>query len=144
MSLKLRNKTELSKYLLDYAGRFEGALLLGLGYMVAELENHAKLSAGYQNRTSNLQSSIGGVVLKDGAPIKYEGFKGTPSGKNTGKEFVDQLIGNFPTGYVLIVVAGMNYASYVENYYNLNVLKKSELKMNRELPLLLDKLKKKI
>jgi hypothetical protein len=41
-------------------------------------------------------------------------------------------------------VAGMEYATYVENYHNLNVLKKSELKMYRELPVMMEKLKQKI
>jgi hypothetical protein len=41
-------------------------------------------------------------------------------------------------------VAGMEYATYVENYHNLNVLKISELKMYRELPVMMEKLKQKI
>ena len=38
----------------------------------------------------------------------------------------------------------MEYATYVENYHGLNVLKKSEFKMRSDLPKMLNKLKKKI
>lgn len=144
MALRLKNRKALSNYLLDYSKRIEQALVFQLGAMVAELENHAKDNAGYQDQTSNLKSSIGGVVLKDGRPIKYEGFSGEGEGVTTGLEFINSLINEFSKGYAIIIVTGMDYASYVENFHNLNVLKKTELKMYRELPKVLARLKRKI
>jgi hypothetical protein len=44
-------------------------------------------------------------------------------------------------GYVILLVAGMQYATYVEDHHNLNVLKQSELLMDRELPIIIEKLK---
>ena len=120
-------------------------MILELEYLVAELENHAKSNAGYKDQTSNLKGSIGGVVLKDGKKIAERGFDtGGADGNQTGMEFINSLIGDYNKGYVIIVVAGMEYATYVENYHGLNVLKKSELKMNRELPIVLRALKEKI
>ena len=145
MSIKLTNVKELSKYLNEMSFRIEEALIYQLEYLIAELENHAKLSADYTDQTSNLKSSIGGVVLKDGRPITYRGFSGSgKEGGKTGLEYINQLINDNKNGYVLLVVAGMEYATYVENYHELNVLKKSELKMQREIPKILTKLKSKI
>lgn len=144
MEIKARNKQEINKYILSYANRIEQALIFQLEVLVAQLENHAKLSAGYKDRTSNLKSSIGGVVLNDGKVITYKGFKGRQAGTTTGLEFINSLIGQFTKGYVIILVAGMNYASYVENFYGLNVLKKTELKMQTDLRKMLAAFKKKI
>lgn len=144
MTLQLKNKAEINKYILDYGVRIEKALIYQLEYLVADLENHAKLSAGYKDRTANLKSSIGGVVLKNGTPISYKGFDGRPVGVKTGNEFINTLIRQFTSGYVLILVAGMDYATFVENYHGLNVLKKSEMRMMSELPKMLNQLKAKL
>ncbi len=140
MAIKLKNPQAFNKGLLALLARYEKALVYELGVMVAQLENHAKLSGAYKDRTSNLRSSIGGVVLKNGKPMHYEGFAGAPKGTKTGRSFLDTLVGQFAgTNYAIVVVAGMEYASYVENN-GLNVLKKSELKMRRELPIVLQNL----
>ena len=141
MALKLRNKQVLQRYLLNYAKRIEAALIYRLEYLVAELENHAKDNAGYQDQTANLKSSIGGVVLKDGKPIAYRGFEGTQEGTGTGLEFINSLLSNYKSGYVVLIVAGMEYATYVEDMHNLNVLKKTELEMQRQLPRIMKELK---
>lgn len=142
--LKLKNKKVLSKYILRQSVLIEKALIFYLEAFVAELENHAKESAGYQDRTSNLKSSIGGAVLKDGKAVTYKGFEGETEGKTTGKEFIESLIGNYSKGYTILIVAGMEYASPLENYLNYNVLAKTKLKMERELPNVMRKLKKAI
>lgn len=144
MALKLRNKRELNKYFAKQAEVIEQALIFNLEALVANLENHAKLSAGYKDQTSNLKSSIGGVILKDGKPIKYQGFTGKGEGIKEGKAFINSLITDYSNGYVLILVAGMEYATYVENFHGLNVLKKTELKMQVDLRKTLNKLKKKL
>ena len=143
--MQLKDKRALNQYISDYGKRIEKALIYQLEYMVAELSNHAKLNAGYQDQSSNLKSSIGGVVLKNGIPVSYKGFEGAgDSGPDTGKAFLDTLISQAGSGYVLILVAGMEYATYVENYYGLNVLKKSELRMRTELPKELNRLMAKL
>jgi len=145
MSLQLRNKDVITNYLRLMFPRIEAALIYRLEAYVAELQNHAKLSAEYEDQTSNLKSSIGGVVLKNGKPISYAGFEGNGiDGPTTGTAFINSLLSNYPKGYVIILVAGMEYATYVENYHNLNVLKKTELKMQQDLPGILDNLKRKI
>lgn len=141
MSFKLKNQKQLTAYLFKQSILIEKALIFRLESFVAELENHAKESAGYKDQTSNLKSSIGGAVLKDGNPITYKGFTGLSEGVSTGKEFLNSVISNFGKGYTIVLVAGMEYASPLENYLNYNVLKKTELKMQRELPGVMKKLK---
>ena len=141
MAFRLKNQKGLEKYLTTQIKRIESVLIRELEVLVAKLENHAKASAGYEDQTANLKSSIGGVVLKDGRPISFAGFSGKSEGKSTGLEFINSLISGQGRGYIILVVAGMNYATYVENYYDLNVLKKTELKMKRDYPKLLKRLK---
>jgi hypothetical protein len=145
MVLKLKNTKGISKYILSFSQRIERAIILEMGVMVAQLENHAKASAGYEDQTSNLKGSIGGVVLDNGRKVAEKGFDSDGSeGNATGREFVNSLIGNHPSGLVMIIVAGMEYATYQEDFHNNNVLKKSELKMQRELPIMMKRLKLKI
>jgi len=65
----------------------------------------------YTNQTSNLRSSIGYVVLKDGIIVK-NGIRGDePAGEAAAR----MAISTIPkSGYQLIGVAGMDYASHVE------------------------------
>lgn len=143
---------ELRKYLNLVQRRFEAALVYNLEYLVVEMVNHAKLNAGYTDRTSNLKSSIGGVVLKNGVPITYKGFareKAADVGVKTGTEFINSLISSHSKGYVILVVAGMEYASWVEdggktNRAPYNVLKLTEIKMEKELKKLVIRLSKSI
>lgn len=147
MTFRLKNKKQLTNYIAKRGDLIEKALIFNLEFLVTELQNHAKESAEYEDRTSNLKSSIGGVLLKDRKPITYKGFvnQGTAdTGDITGLEFINSKIAEMENGYVIVVVAGMEYASYVENEHNLNVLKKTELKMNRELPRMLKRLKRSI
>lgn len=144
MRLYLKNKKQIQKYILSQSVRIEKALVFLLESVVAELVNHAKLNASYTDRTSNLKSSIGGAVLKNGRPITYKGFDGANEGETEGKTFLDSIISNFSKGYTVIIVAGMEYATYVENYHGLNVLKKTELKFLSEKEQILNRLKKAI
>ena len=71
--------------------------------------------------------------------MKKGGFKITKSGNNGQKEgesFINKVTSQYPKGFVLIVIAGMKYASYVEAR-NYNVLTSAELLAEREVPKLL-------
>lgn len=101
--------------------------------------NEARTNGSYQDQTGNLRSSIGYVVLQDGKPIEKGGFKLAKSGGNGQKEgetFINKVISQYPSGFVLVVVAGMKYAAYVEAR-NYNVLSSAELLAEKEVPKLL-------
>lgn len=88
----------------------------------------ARLSGQYIDHTGNLRSSIGYVIAKDGK-ILGKDFKASESigtDKETGKREAEQLaidlVRTYNNGYVLIAVAGMKYAVFVEAMENKDVV----------------------
>lgn len=64
---------------------------------------------GFNDQTGNLRSSICYVVFKDG-------IKRSPGNiPDLSRKLVEELKSKHLSGYVLIVVAGMNYAAAVES-----------------------------
>lgn len=81
---------------------------------------------------------------KTGKDVKYwaKGESGDGSkGSETGKALVSKLASRFNTGLVLIVVAGMEYASYVESL-GYNVLNSAEDLAKKLVPEMINKLGK--
>jgi hypothetical protein len=68
----------------------------------------------YTDRTGNLRASIGYVIAKDGVEI-FGNFEGIASGVSVGKRKIKSILGDNSKGFVLIVVAGMEYAAAVES-----------------------------
>lgn len=85
-----------------------------LHYVGINFMNDAKINASFTDRTGNLRSSIGYSVLLDGNVID-EGFKGTQEGQSQAQTVIEELATQFDEGYVLIGVAGMEYAAAVES-----------------------------
>lgn len=136
MALKAAN-SNFEQLLQQRLSNIEKVLIYRLEAYVEELINDAKLSGEYNDQTGNLRSSIGGVLLRNGIPVAYRGFEplaGGTQGTMTGKDFINRMIPQMGKGYVILVVAGMQYASYVEQLHNLNVLSLTEMKAVRELP----------
>lgn len=99
------------------------------------------------DQTGNLRSSVGYVISHNGKIVQYSSFqqvKNGSEGKRTGKEFATELIKKYSTGYALVVVAGMNYAEYVEAMDNKVVLASAELFVRKELSSMMQKLKTQI
>lgn len=111
-------------------------------YVGKKCVNKARSLDTYKDQTGNLRSSIGYIVLNDGVEISSSGFstvKKGSEGKMLGKEFIKELAKQNSEGLVLIVVAGMNYASYVEAM-GLDVLTSAELLAEKLIPEMLTKL----
>ena len=73
----------------------------------------------YKDRTGNLKSSIGYVVLKEGRELFGKIFPagvGTDqhSGVDEARKLFRELAAIYNKGYVLICCAGMKYAAFVE------------------------------
>lgn len=133
-------------------------------YVGERCVTEARKAGEYNDITGNLRSSIGYVVLFNGQPYKYSQsrvFRGrkyknkTYKGKklvrkkgnmgvSEGQAFLERLAKEFanryPKGVVLIVVAGMKYAVYVEELHNLNVLSSAELLADEIVPRMLHQL----
>ena len=81
-------------------------------------------------------------MVVDGQVYKMSAFgkpDGNNDGRSTGMSYARSLAGKFPKGIVLIVVAGMRYASYV-SAKGYNVLDSSELLADQLVPKMLKQL----
>ena len=87
--------------------------LLSLQYIGEEFVNKARLSGNYTDRTGNLRSSVGYIILHNGKVVDRN-FEGRRAGQDAGRKVASQVALQYPTGWVLIGVAGMEYAAYVE------------------------------
>jgi len=93
----------------------------------------------YLDQTSNLRNSIGYVVVANGK-IVVSNFDGDDG---DGRKLANSLAKEIRNGYALIVVAGKNYASYVEAK-GYNVISSAELFAEREMPKILERLRRNI
>ncbi len=90
--------------------------------------NAARTGHGYTDRTGNLTSSVGYVIVEDGTVVQESSFETVmdgAKGSSEGRAFAESLAARYPAGIVLIVVAGMNYAAYV-SARGFNVLDSAE------------------
>jgi hypothetical protein len=98
-----------------------------LTYAGEEGVKNARINGNYIDQTGNLRSSIGYAVVKDGQIVQQSFEKaGSGSDGDTGlresKRLVSKLSSKLSTGIVLVLVAGMDYALYVENIKSKDVL----------------------
>lgn len=115
---KYRRRVDAINYLLCYVGE-----------TAVKLARSNPMPNAFGDVTGNLRSSIGYVVLNDGIPVKtgiplqYGGPQGDGGkGEAQWREVLDELIPKHSKGQVLLVIAGMNYASYVEEVHGKDVL----------------------
>lgn len=119
--LKPRFKAgQFEKQLAAYAKKMDQAIINRLIYVGESFVRNARLNGNYADHTGNLRSSIGYIILKNGRTINQlfeEADKGNDkkSGVKAGARVASELKKRYPNGYVLIVVAGMNYAAAVES-----------------------------
>ena len=125
---------DIERMLQEKIAKYEEKIVRILRFVGEKCINEAREYGSYQDRTGNLRSSIGYIVLKEGKPIEKGGFTPTERGTDGGKS--GQKEGEAFINKVLVVVAGMKYASYVEAR-NYNVLTSAELLAEREVPKLL-------
>lgn len=97
----------------------------------------AVLSGAYVDQTGNLRASIGYTVFKDGQAVlsQYQ-ETGEANAATKARQLAENVAKQYPKGILLVVVAGMNYAVYVEAK-GYNVLTSAEQKAQQELPRML-------
>lgn len=88
-------------------------VLQALQYLGEEFVNRARYQNTYKDRTGNLRASIGYIILKDGELVERN-FTGPVKGTAKGEQVAEEVASKYPKGYVLIGVAGMDYAAAVE------------------------------
>ena len=84
----------------------------------------------WKDHSGNLRSSIGYAIYDHGKNLIEGAFapiKGGKKGQEEGQKMVDELASKYATTYALVVVAGMNYAEYVEACESKDVLASTEI-----------------
>ena len=135
-------QARIDAYVEERMERMKQAIIYNLCAVGEKVRNEALSSGSYTDRTKNLRSSVGYVVVVDGRVYKAGTFgkaDGTSEGKATGEAYARSLAGKYPKGIVLIVVAGMDYAAYV-SAKGKDVLDSAELLADRLVPQMLKQL----
>ncbi|SEV88907.1 hypothetical protein SAMN05428988_0156 [Chitinophaga sp. YR573] len=124
-----------------------------LQYIGENFVKNARENATFTDRTGNLRNSIGYIILKDGKQL-ISNFRKTTSGDGEtkiegkggfqiGQEKAQEIGEKFPKGFVLICVAGMNYAAAVESL-GFDVIASSSIIAKDELKKAIESIFKKI
>lgn len=115
MAIKCTNN-DLHAVAREQIERIHKAVLYNLAYIGETAVKTARENGSYTDRTGNLRSSTGYVLIYNGQILQQGGFaavKQGANGSNTGEQFAKSLVKQYPLGYALVVVAGMEYAGYV-------------------------------
>lgn len=89
-----------------------------------------KAKESWCDQTGNLRSSIGYAVLQDGQEQIRSAFQTVmqgAQGASMGKRYLASLTSLYVDTYALVVVAGMDYAQYVEAIESKDVLESTRI-----------------
>lgn len=142
--------SEVHDMLMREAERVERLTIRALSKLGEQCVTKIRDRAGdksWYDQTGNLRSSVGYVIAHNKNIIQYSTFnqvKQGSEGVKTGKDLAKELAKRYSNNYVLIVVAGMNYAEFVEAMDNKDVLASTKLWAREQVPLMLEKLKRQI
>lgn len=111
----------------DYQN-WTGNLRSSIGYAVLKDGKIIKESAFEKVQGSGANSAIVGFTTKEGRTVNFhaKGKSGDGSeGQRIGRELIHELASTYNKGYVLLCVAGMRYAMFVEAIGNRDVITRS-------------------
>lgn len=134
--------SEIDRYIEQQVERLIKATIYNLQFIGERCLNAARDTNSYKDRTGNLRSSLGYVIVCDGKIVYQSDFEVVLQGKTgakSGIQYAKEVARQFPEGIVLIVVAGMNYASYVSDK-GYDVIDSAELLADRLVPQILKQL----
>jgi len=123
-----------------FGERLDAAVVFLLKYMGEMLAKYAKESHTYTDQTGNLTNSIGYAIVHQGKVMHYGGEIQPGDGAAEGLKVAMAMAAKLPNTYSLVIVAGMNYAAYVEAK-GYNVILPAELKAKKEFPAQMQRLK---
>lgn len=112
--MKLAYSVKLSGFGDSTVAAVYGELRRGLHIIGGKAVNEARNNHGYTDRTGNLTASMGYMVAENGTVSGNGGFEGGRLGEQEGHKKAEALA-TADDNLKLVVVAGMDYASYVEH-----------------------------
>jgi len=107
------NDADVRKVFTELEAGAARAFIHAFAYIGEQFVNQARRKGAYTDRTGNLRSSVGYAILVDGKVMTSK-FQGNAQGETESRALVDRLKDKLP-GMVLICMAGMAYAGYVES-----------------------------
>lgn len=108
------NCKDVIRLLSAFPERLNNAIIPLLDKAGAAATDIAKSSKTYKDQTGNLTASIGYGVIVGGQVVRSGGF-GSGNGGVQGRAYLQKIAATIEAGqYGLIIVAGMDYATYVE------------------------------
>lgn len=134
--------SEIDRYIEQQVERIIKAAIYNLQFIGERCLNAARETNSYKDRTGNLRSSLGYVIVRDGKIVYQSDFEVVlqgDTGAKSGIQYAKEVARQFSEGIVLIVVAGMNYASYV-SATGRDVLDSAELLADKLVPQILKQL----
>lgn len=117
-------EADLGKQMEEIIGRIVRVTENELNQLGLQMTTAARMKTkgqgGFNDQTGNLRSSIGYILMYDGEIINEDfriADKGDDrsSGVAKGKDEAERISKESPDGWAIILVAGMEYASWVEN-----------------------------
>jgi hypothetical protein len=124
MAIKITPKfsaNDIAKWSAEVRARVINTMLSRLQFVGEDFVVNARSINTYMDQTNNLRSSIGYVVSYNGN-ILSQNFEVSGKGTGSGEKGVQEaqklakdIADNYPTGFVLVCVAGMDYAAAVES-----------------------------
>lgn len=122
---------EIDRIIEEEIRKSERDIIKKLSYIGESAISEARENGNYMDQTGNLRSSVGYVILNNGKTVLeniQRSDRGTDrsTGVQVAKNFIQEISEKYKNDFVLIVVAGMNYAVYVEALGR-NVLSSSKL-----------------
>ena len=122
---------EIDRMIEEEIRKSERDIIKKLSHIGESAISEARENGNYMDQTGNLRSSVGYVILNNGKTVLENiqmSERGTDrsTGVQVAKNFIQEISEKYKNDFVLIVVAGMNYAVYVEALGR-NVLSSSKL-----------------
>ncbi|MCK4447168.1 MAG: hypothetical protein KAW56_08800 [Candidatus Marinimicrobia bacterium] len=108
------SQADINRRINNWVVSIEQRIIWTLAMVGEKFVNDARNTKTYQDQTGNLRSSIGYIIAKDGIIIQ-ENVEGKAEGRAHAKEVAREVLRENPKGFILIVVAGMEYACAVES-----------------------------
>lgn len=127
---ELRKATENTRKVILRNLQMAGEQAVNVARSVVTAGGYAGSGTPYTVQTGNLTSSVGYCITEDGRIVQMSSFDVVQEGAEgaaAGKQLVQQIAQEFPQGYALILVAGMHYASYVQELHHRDVLASATL-----------------
>lgn len=105
---------QMTKDVLKWLRNDEKKFIEALSFIGEQALNKSRANGEFTDRTGALRSSEGYSIVKDGKVLSTLIDSDNADGKKGFNDTLDEIRGKYNKGYVLFLIAGMEYALYVE------------------------------